>query len=244
MILKTEAIVLKSFDFRETSRIVTFLTKSYGKIKGVLKGIRKDPKRFGSSVDRFSINDIVYYPSRHSELHLISQCDLKSFFPPIRKDLKKMMAAHYTLELVGAIMPLEERNEEVYQLMLDYFFSLEGTLDINKLIYIFQVKILLLSGFKPHLDSCLTCGRKIMDKARFSLKSGGLICLYCPLNERQVAIISRGTISSILHMEKNNWHESLRLGVSEKIKKELKYVLNNFLVYHLERHLKTQKYLS
>ena len=40
MILKAEGIVLKTFNFRETSCIVTFFTKEHGKIKGVLKGIQ------------------------------------------------------------------------------------------------------------------------------------------------------------------------------------------------------------
>src|SRR3989338_2370005 len=66
MILKTEAIVLKSFAFRETSRIATFFTKDYGKVKGVLKGIRSNPRKFGSYLDKFSVNDIVYYQYRRS----------------------------------------------------------------------------------------------------------------------------------------------------------------------------------
>jgi len=90
MILQTEAIVLKTMDFRETSRIATFFTKDYGKVKGVLKGIRKDHKKFGSNVDKFSVNDIVYYQYRNSDLHLISQCDLRNYFFPIRQDLKKV----------------------------------------------------------------------------------------------------------------------------------------------------------
>jgi len=61
MIQKTDAYVLKSFDYRETSKIVTFLTKEYGKLRGVLKGIRKDFKKFGSNVDKFSLNEIIYY---------------------------------------------------------------------------------------------------------------------------------------------------------------------------------------
>ena len=107
MIVKTEAIVLKSFDFRETSRIATFFTRDYGKVSGVLKGIRKDYRKFGSSVERFSVNDIVYYQYRNSDLHLISQCDLKAFFYPVRQDLKKSLAASYISELVNLVMPVE-----------------------------------------------------------------------------------------------------------------------------------------
>ena len=243
MILKSEAIVLKSFDFRETSRIVTFFTKNYGKVKGILKGIRKDHRKFGSQVDKFSVNDIVYYQHRNSDLHLVSQCDLRVFFFEIRKDLKKTMAASYILELVDAIMPKEEDNPKVYQLMLDYLNTLETIPDVDKLVHIFQIKILRLSGFRPHIDSCVQCRREIHGKARFSLKSGGLICPQCPHSETSFTIISKGTIASLLHIEQDDWGRSLRLGLTQPVKKELKYLLNNFLVYHLERRIKTAQYL-
>ncbi len=243
MIAQTEGIVLKSFDFRETSRIATFFTRDYGKVKGVLKGIRKDPKKFGSHIDKFSVNDIVYYQYRNSDIHLVSQCDLKSFFFLIRKDLKKTMAASYMLELINTIMPAEETNRDIYQLMLDYLTALETTADINKLVYMLQIKTILFSGFRPHLDSCLICRKKIKGQARFSAKIGGLVCSECPLEDSNANPISRGAVASLLHIEKNKWAECLRLGISTPLKKELKYILNNFLVFHLERHLKTQKFL-
>jgi DNA repair protein RecO (recombination protein O) len=155
MIVKTEGIILRSFDFRETSRIATFFTKEYGKVSGILKGIRKDPKKFGSSLERFSINDIVYYQYRNSDLHLVSQCDLRQFFYPTRKDLKKSLAAIYILELVNVIMPAEEKNTKVYELMTDFLTALQDAEDITPLIHIFQIKMLLYSGFKPHLYSLL-----------------------------------------------------------------------------------------
>jgi DNA repair protein RecO (recombination protein O) len=242
-ILKSEAIVLKSFDFRETSRIATFFTKNYGKIKGVLKGIRKDSKKFGSSADRFTVNDVVYYHYTHSEIHLISHCDLKQFFFPVRQDYKRSVAAHYALELIDSIMQIEQPNVKVYNLLLDYLTSLENIKDIDKLVHIFQIKILLHSGFRPHLDSCVRCRRKITKRARFSMKLGGLVCQDCPTQETIFTFISQGAVSSIIHIEQSEWSKALRLILTAPIKKELKFTLNNFLVYHLEKYIKSSKYL-
>lgn len=245
MIVKTDAIVLKTFDLRETSRIGVFFTRNYGKVKGVMKGIRKDPRKFGSNVDKFSLNGIVYYQYSKSDLHLISQCDLKHYFFPVRQDYRRNVAANYILELVDLIMPAEYINEKVYRLMLDYLETLQTVrdADIDKLIYIFQVKILLLSGFSPHLDSCVKCGRKVHGKVRFSQYSGGLICQDCPTQAGTFTIISRGTVASILHIEQNDWEKSLRLGLTASVRRELKYILNNFLSYHLERRIRATKYL-
>ncbi len=244
MIHSTEGIVLKTFDLRETSRIATFFTKDCGKIKGVLKGIRKDSRKFGSSIDKFSVNGIIYYEYRHSDLHLVSQCDLKQFFFAIRQDYKRNIAANYMLELVDTVMPLEHPNKRVYRLMLNYLSSLEAIDDIDRLVHIFQIKILLLSGFRPHVDACVKCRRKVEGKARFSLRAGGLICSHCPTTETNFTMISKGTIASILHIEQNDWAKSLRLGLTITARKELKYVLNNFLVYHLGKNIRSAKYLT
>lgn len=243
MILKTEAIVLKTFDFRETSRIAIFFTKDYGKVKGVLKGIRKDPRKFGSHVEKFSVNDIVYYQYRRSDLHLISHCDLKQYSLAIRDDYRRNMAAHYALELIDIIMPAEQPSHKIYQLLFHYLGALETIRDVDKLVHFLQIKILLLSGFRPHIDTCVKCRKKVEKKARFSLSSGGLICGSCPTREMNLIPISNGTIASVIHIEQAPWEKSLRLGLTKTVKKELKYILNKFLVYHLERKIRTEAYL-
>jgi DNA repair protein RecO (recombination protein O) len=244
MIVKTEGIVLKSFDFRETSRIATFFTRDMGKIKGVLKGIRKDPKKFGSSVEKFSVNDIVYYQYRNSDLHLVSHCDMKDFFSGLRQDLERMTAASYASELIDTLMPAEEQNLEIYHLMQAFLMSLQSTPDVSKLIQTFQIKILSLSGFKPHLETFVYCRKHFADVPHFSLRLGGLLCGVCNDVSGEATPISLGAVASILHIQKNNWDAALRLGMAPFIKKELKYVLNHFLVFHLERHLRSTRFLS
>jgi len=244
MIVKTEGIVLKSFDFRETSRIATFFTRDFGKVKGVLKGIRKDPKKFGSSIEKFSVNDIVYYQYRNSDIHLVSQCDMTDFFSGLRQDLERMTAASYASELIDTLMPSEEQNLEIYDLMQTFFKSLQSTTDTAKLVQIFQIKILSLSGFKPHLETCVRCTKLVSEAPSFSLRLGGLLCEVCKDFSGEATPISLGAVLTILHIQKNPWDAALRLGMAPTIKKELKYVLNHFLVFHLERHLRSTQFLS
>ncbi|MDE2028739.1 MAG: DNA repair protein RecO [Candidatus Omnitrophica bacterium] len=244
MIVKTEGIVLKSFDFRETSRIVTFFTRDYGKVKGVLKGIRKDPRKFASSVDRFSLNDIVYYQYRNSDIHLVSQCDMKDFFAGFRQDLDRMTAASYASELIDTLMPAEEKNDEIYNLVRAFLKTLQTTQDVGKLVHTFQIKILSLSGFKPHLETCVSCNNEVVQAPRFSLRLGGLLCPGCQDAAGEATPISSGAVASILHIQRNTWEGALRLGMAPFIKRELKYILNHFLVFHLERNLRSTRFLS
>lgn len=245
MIAKTRAIVLKSFDFRETSRIATFFTEDYGKISGVLKGIRKDPKKFSTSLDRYSLNEILYYRYSRSELHLVGHCDQLEVFPVIRSDYRKLGASYYGLELADKIMAVEQPNKEIFRLMLDFIRSLGESEDIDQLVHLFQIKILSLSGFRPLLDCCVGCEQKISGPARFSPNAGGLMCGRCPSPvSREDTVISQGAVATLLKMEEFDWMQSRRVGLTPMIRRELKYLLNNFLVYHLERKIHAAAFLG
>ncbi len=260
-IISTEAIVLKTIDHRETSRIAFLFTKKCGKVKGVLKGIRKDPRKFGSSLDKFSVNDIVYYEYRNTDIHLISQCDMKEFFLNIRLDAKKITAAEYAAELVNKIMPVEERNPGVFDLLINYFRGLgvagiaAGALDddssraasvgtdVARLVHMFQIKLLSLSGFRPHIDSCVLCGKGVGGRARFSTSLGGLVCGHCGRSPGDLVTVSPGAIATLLYVEKNDWSSCLKLRMPLVIRQELRLILNNFLLFHLGKNIKTTKYL-
>lgn len=79
---------------------------------------------------------------------------------------------------------------------------------------------------------------------RFSMKLGGLICEDCRSNDHSATMISRGTIASLVHIERSSWDKALRLKLNSITKRELKYILNNFLIFHLERYIKAAKYLK
>jgi DNA repair protein RecO (recombination protein O) len=243
-ILKAEAIVLKKWDFRETSLIVNFYTLEYGKVSGLLKGIRKEPAKFASNVELFSHNDIIFYQKRNSSIHLVSQCDLKDNFSAIRQSIHRIAAASMVVELLDGIMAQEDKNEEIFKLSLAALSELSSNNNPDKIMIIFKVKVLSLSGFKPHLDSCVTCNSSLSGQTKFSLNLGGLLCQKCAARDTFARSIFRGTVATILHIEKNEFRNTLNLGINPQIKKELDIILNSFLNYHLGKELKSQKVIA
>jgi DNA repair protein RecO (recombination protein O) len=243
-IQKTEALVLRRRDFRETSLIVDFYTRDFGKVSGLLKGFRVVPPKFASTLEPFSLNEIIFYPKRNSSLHLVSQADDRHPFKGIRQELGKATMALFMMELIQAIMQQEDRNEEVFDLALSCLKEMELTLNPEKIMTIFKIKMLSLSGFKPHLDSCVVCGNRILGQSKFSLSLGGLLCMKCYPKDVASRSIFRGTVASILHIEKNDVRNNLNLGMNPEIKRELELVLNAFLNFHLEKELKSQRVLN
>lgn len=241
---KTEAIILRRMDFRETSLIVDLYTRDFGKLSGLLKGIRAEPKKFASPVEVSSHNEVIFYKKTGTSLHLVSSCDLRDNFFNIRKSLAKAGMMGIMMELIASVMQPEDKNEEVFNLALECLKELELTNTPEKVMTIFKIKMLALSGFKPHFDSCVSCASRIFGQSRFSLSLGGLLCQKCFHKDAASRSIFRGTIASILYIEKNNFKNNLNLGLNPIIKKELELILNAFLNFHLEKELKSQKVLN
>lgn len=241
---KATGIVLNKRDLRETSIILEIYTKEFGKINGVLKGIRTDAKKFASNLEPFSLNEIIFYRKINSHLHLVSQADKIENFTGIRQSIERTTAASFMIELINSVMQLEDKNEEIYSLALSSLKELETNYNPEKIATIFKIKMLNLSGFKPHFDSCVTCADKIMGQSKFSLSLGGLLCPRCMSKDPASRSIFRGTIATVLHIERNTFTASLNLGMNPQIKKELDLILNSFLNFHLGRELKSQKLIN
>jgi len=240
-IQRAEAIVLNKWDFRETSLIANFYTRQFGKISGLLKGIRGEPQKFASSLEIFSYNEIIFYEKASSGLQLVTQADLKDNFGGLRADILRISAASTIVELLNAIVPPQEKNEDIFDLALECLKELKSCEKPEKISAIFTIKILALSGFKPHLDSCVSCGARIDGQSKFSFTLGGLLCLKCQAKDLKSRSIFRGTVATILHIERNDFKSNLNLGLNPQIKKELNMILNSFLNYHLEKELKSPK---
>ena len=135
-------------------------------------------------------------------------------------------------------MPLEEKNEGVYELFLDYCQALGRARDIGRLVHMFQIKVLALSGFQPHIDSCVQCGGHVNVRAKFSTFKGGLVCARCQRPGMALLNVSPGAVASLLYVGQHSWDQCLKLVLAPAVKRELKEILNNFLIYHLEKNIK------
>ena len=250
MIQKTEGFVLKTYDFRETSKIALFYTKDFGKIKGILKGIIKNKKNFSTHLQPSSKNEIIFYPSRKTDLHLISRCDLIEDFPFLRTDLKRTIVSDCLLELINSIMPWEEKNLPIFNLLEFSLNALNKDIDPEMLWIFFRIKILKLTGFKPEIDSCLLCQKDLSpvhrgdDAVYFSFKSGGLLCQRCSQKDKDAKRLLKGAISSLLYMERINLNRIYSFKIDEKIKYELKDILKRFTEFHSEINIKSERFLG
>ena len=243
-IQKSLGIVLRRQDLRETSLIVTFYTRDFGKIKGILRGVRGDRAQwFGGSLEVLSLDEIVFYENKKRDIYTVSQCDLAEFFNPIRESLDKLSHAAYIAELLDSVTGPGETNVEVFDLLLNSLRLMAGESSPRRVTRIFEIKILYLLGLMPSLGSCASCSGTLDSASRFSVSHGGLICRSCLSSDRDACPILPGTVRFMAHIQSMAFEKVARVKVSAEVGRELERILRKFLDYHIERRMKTLEFM-
>ena len=245
-IQKTEGILLRRLDLRETSLILTFYTKDFGKIKGIVRGVRgsRSGLNCGGNMEIFALDGIVFYERRKSDIFTISQCDLLDFFAPLRESLEKLSYAAYLIELIDSVTALGDANQEAFDLLLNSLRLLAGESSTKRVARIFEIKLLHILGLMPTLEKCANCGGGSDGSGRFSIRQGGLICKKCLHSDRDARPILQGTIKFIEHIRSLPFEKVARIKVAAEVGRELERILRRFLDYHIGRRLKTVEFLK
>lgn len=243
-IQKSAAILLGKKEIRETSCIVSFYTQNFGKIKGLIKGIRGPRAIFGIYLQEFSDYDIVYYEKKRKDVYTISECDTKETFKKLNSDLERRIWAYYVVELVDKLTPLEDKNSLIYQLLLDTLRLLNGEHFVDKVIIIFQIKFLKLQGFMPQIELCVNCDGKLSEEVNFSVRLGGLLCKNCFGADIQSFGVSKGAVASMKILEKMKTEGLSRISITKKLRDEISELLNRFINYQLGEHLKSASFIK
>ena len=244
-IQKTHGILLRRQDLRETSIILTLYTRGFGKIKGIVRGVRGPRGQFGGgAMEIFALDEIVFYERRRSDIYTISQCDLADYFNPIRESLEKLSYATYMVELLDSVTNLSDRNDEAFDLLQNSLKLLCADASPKRVARIFEIKTLYLMGLMPSMEICAGCGGKVETDSRFSFVHGGLVCRECARSDRQTQSILPGTAKFIEHVLSSPFDKAARVKVAMPVGKELETILRRFLDYHIERRLKTVQFIK
>ena len=231
-----EAIVLRRYPYRETSVTLSCFTDRFGKLKGLVKGLRAQPNRYGSPLEPLTINRIVFYDTRSSQLHLISQCDLLAPLPELQRDLETARAAALCAELVDAVTELEDPHPAAYELLKQTLERLAlGAGERGPVQIHFIVRLLRLAGFQPQVDQCTACNEHVEDIGFWSARQGGLLCPRCRPQDPQAEPASPDMLEQLAALAAAPHPISLDPSLGARLATRL----HEFLRWRLDRPLKT-----
>lgn len=242
-IQKVEAIVLKRMSIRESSLLVTFFTRESGKLRGLVKGVRREKNPLSARFEPFTHLSVVYYEKVRSDTHLISETVVLNSNSYLRENLVFFGCASYLVELIDVLFDLNDPYPNAFDLLCDTF-ELFPDYSPTLILRAFEAKLFEMVGLLPIFDHCVLCRKEYIDQCFFSARQGGIICPSCDRNEPGTLKISKGAIQSVLYFLKTDIRQAVRLTLSSQTEKELKLIHYRFLQYRLEYPLKTTRFLA
>ncbi|WP_265522060.1 DNA repair protein RecO [Oerskovia flava] len=179
VLYRDEAIVLRTQKLGEADRIITFLTREHGKVRGVGRGVRRTSSRFGARLEPFMLVDVQLHVGR--SLDTVTQVETVGPYA-------RVICGDYGLYTAGtAMLETADRLVEAEgEPTVQQFWLLAGALraladrahDANLVLDSYLLRALAVAGWAPSFTDCSRCGEPGPHHA-FSVALGGAVCSRC-----------------------------------------------------------------
>src|SRR3954463_8100380 len=194
---KTEAVVLRSMRLGEADRVLHVYTLDRGRVGAVAKGVRKTKSRFGARLEPLSHVELMLHQGQ-SDLQTVTGVELIRSHQAAREDYYRLSVGLIGAEAMLRLFSEQEANERAFTALTRFLDGLDTTPHpaarpaLDPLALSFQLKLLWLSGYLPHLTSCAECGATDATLAGYSPRAGGAVCGACANQTEALALSTEG----------------------------------------------------
>jgi len=173
---ESEAVVLRSYPLREADLLVTFFTRSEGKVRGVARSAKKSKRRFGGALEPLTVVKVYWEDRERHELSRIDSCEILDSPLTSAVDYPRAVALGHVAELLDELLPDREANDAIFRLTLSVLRTLRAGAIWMPLTY-FELWLTRLTGFLPELGECVVCGNPLNgSRAYYHAMVDGLMC--------------------------------------------------------------------
>ncbi|HEV8148232.1 MAG TPA: DNA repair protein RecO [Bryobacteraceae bacterium] len=147
----SEALVLRTYPFRESDLIVSFFTRDLGKLRGVARRARRPKSPFGSGLERLSRVRMAFYQRENAELTNLQSCELIESQFDLQADYALGLALDYFTEVSEHLLPPHEPNEKFFRLMIATLTHMRTKGDFWTGVMYFTLWAVRLTGVMPEM---------------------------------------------------------------------------------------------
>jgi DNA repair protein RecO (recombination protein O) len=240
---RTEAVVLRSIRLGEADRVLHLYTEAHGRVGAVAKGVRKTMSRFGARLEPLSHVELVLHRGR-SELETVTAAQLVRSHREAREDYYRFSVGMIGAEAMLRLFSEEEANERAFTALTRFLDLLDETPHaadrpaLDPLGLSFQLKLLWLAGYLPHVSACAECGAEREPLVGYSPRAGGAVCARCASATEALALAAEG-IAGIETLLARPLADAAELGLSERAQRDALRVVTASYEYHGGFRLRT-----
>ena len=157
MRLTTQGIVLRETNYKEADKILTVLTRDWGKRTVKARGCRRKNSKLTAASQLLVYSELTL--SERGEFTTLTEADPLEQFWSVRQDLETLALASYFAEVAEASAQEGETCPELLSLLLNCLYALDTLKKPRALVKaVFELRLLCLTGYEPLLDACAVCG--------------------------------------------------------------------------------------
>lgn len=238
-IVETEAVILNTRDYGESDRLISFYTRTGGRLRGIAKGARRSRRRF---VNTFEPNSVVHlaYKERKS-LIWIDACKLLEPHLGLRVEVERWGYAALVSEIMLEMVPEGDAQEELFLLLKGTLQRLSEDRDPLNVSLLFLFRFLDLMGVLPTLESCSVCCRPLKNATQWwwRMGPGALDCSEHRVRFEGALQLDLGTLVLIGQSRHLPLDRIWRLHLRQERKIPLLQALLNWIMDYIRKDLKS-----
>lgn len=245
---ESEAIVLHSYPLGEADRLVSFLSRTMGRMRGVAAGARRPKSRFGSTLERLSHIRIWFFERETRELVRINQCEIIESFVGAFSDYDSSVGLSLFSEVTQAVLPDREASDANFRLLLLCAQTVKRTAKVEPALAYFTLWTVKLGGWLPPLDACSRCGRMLQAQsgppqpAYFSPASSAVVCANC--RKPGMRTIGPPVLGAMRRMLSERLDRLTEDAVPPRAAKEMTEIMLDVIEHQIDRKLASRELLE
>src|SRR5437588_8419409 len=246
---KATALVLRTTDWSETSRIATLWTREFGKVRVLAKGGRRLKSNFESALDLLTVCTIVLLRKSSGSLDLLTEARVVKRFPQLRTDLAALYAGYYIAELLSEWTEDYDPHPILFAEALDALETLgtgprQGEKPATGLrLARFELVLLRELGYSPTLEPCVACKTPVAGIGlAFSAAAGGVLCRACQAGQRERRPLGQQTWQALRALQESG--DAWQREWSPAARAEIRELLGQYVTYLMGRQPRLLPYLG
>lgn len=236
MHLKTQGLVLREVNYKEADKILTVLTRDYGKIILKARGVRRAGSPLKAACQLLAYGEFTFFEYRG--MSTINEAIALELFPALRQDLELLSLGTYFAQVAEVLSQEDAPSPELLSLTLNAMYAMTKLQKPQNLVKAaFELRVVSYAGYAPDLEACHICGSPYPD--RFVLSAGCLECSSCRSLDGLHMPISPGALDAMRHIVMCPPSQLFSFRLESKSMTQLSNIAEAYLSTQLERSFST-----
>ena len=232
MYLKTQGLVLRVTEYRDSDAILSVLTREQGLMTFKARGVRSRRSQIKSACQLLAFSEFTVL--ERQGYYTVSEAVCIEMFQPMRNDIELLSLCSYFAQAAEVLSQEDAGRGEVLSLTLNALYALAKLRKPQDLVKAaFELRLACIGGYEPDLTGCAVCGRA--DCGRFLVSGGCLQCLECGLGEGLSLPVSAGCLAAMRYITGCDAKRLFSFSLDGPARKELTDAAETYLVTQLER---------